>query len=120
MQTQADYNHSPYSYTISASNVAYADMMTSELLPKLEKLTPNGGAYINEADFQQPDFQRVFYGANYPVLKAIKKKYDPSDRLYAITAVGSEGWYEDQSRGGSLCRVPKFSPGFDSDVIAPR
>ncbi|KAL8848121.1 MAG: hypothetical protein Q9221_006841 [Calogaya cf. arnoldii] len=96
----------PYSYTNSASNVAYADMMTSELLPKLEKLTPNGGAYINEADFQQPDFQRVFYGANYPVLKAIKKKYDPSDRLYAITAVGSEGWYEDQTRGGSLYRVP--------------
>ncbi|KAL8645398.1 MAG: hypothetical protein Q9226_007324, partial [Calogaya cf. arnoldii] len=63
--------------------------MTSQLLPKLEELTPNGGAYINEADFQdfqQPDFQRVFYGANYPVLKAIKKKYDPSDRLYAITA----------------------------------
>ncbi|KAL8996990.1 MAG: hypothetical protein Q9169_003641 [Polycauliona sp. 2 TL-2023] len=90
---------------IGTSNVAYADMMTHQLLPKLEKLTPGGGAYINEADFQQPDFQRVFYGANYPILQAIKKKYDPFDMFYAITAVGSEIWYEDWNRGGRLCRT---------------
>ena len=81
--------------------------MTNDLIPILAKLTPNGGAYINEADFQQPDFQNVFYGANYPTLKAIKKKYDPHDMFYAITAVGSENWHEDQTDGGRLCRVPK-------------
>lgn len=81
-------------------------MMTDQLLPLLERLTPNGGAYINEADFQQPDFQRVFFGDNYPALKAVKSKYDPSDVFYALTAVGSEAWYEDQSQGGRLCRVP--------------
>ncbi|KAL8900590.1 MAG: hypothetical protein Q9192_000977 [Flavoplaca navasiana] len=95
----------PYSYTNSSLNDAYADIMTNQLLPKLAKLTPDGGAYINEADFQQPDFQRVFYGAHYPALKAIKKKYDPFDMFYAITAVGSESWYEDQTRDGRLCRV---------------
>ena len=77
--------------------------MTTQLLPLLEELTPNGGAYVNEADFQQSDFQSVFYGTNYPTLKAIKSKYDPYNMFYAVTAVGSENWYEDQSRGGRLC-----------------
>lgn len=80
--------------------------MTNELLPHLEELTPNGGAYINEADFRQPDFQTVFYGSHYPALAAIKQKYDPVDIVYALTAVGSENWYEDESRGGRLCKVP--------------
>lgn len=72
----------------------------------LEALTPGGGAYINEADFQQPDFQTVLYGKdNYARLTAIKKKYDPDDLFYAVTGVGSERWYEDQDKGGRLCRV---------------
>ncbi|KAL8906001.1 MAG: hypothetical protein Q9207_002286 [Kuettlingeria erythrocarpa] len=95
----------PYSYTNVSANVAYADFMTNNLIPLLTALTPNGGAYINEADFQQPDFQSVFYGSNYPILKATKNKYDPLDMLYAITAVGSEDWYEDQAQGGRLCPV---------------
>ena len=80
--------------------------MTDQLLPLLEELTPNGAAYVNEADFQQPDFQKVFYGVNYPVLRKIKNKYDPHDMFYAITAVGSEDWYEDETRGGRLCPIP--------------
>ncbi|KAI4204971.1 MAG: hypothetical protein LQ350_000823 [Teloschistes chrysophthalmus] len=95
----------PYNYTDSVTNVKYANLMTNQLIPMLADLTPNGGAYINEADFQQPDFQKVFYGDNYPRLRAIKAKYDPNDIFYAITAVGSEGWYEDQGKGGRLCPV---------------
>ena len=81
--------------------------MTNQFLRLLEEMTPNGGAYINEADFQQPDFQSVFYGTNYARLRAIKRKYDPRDIFYAVTAVGSEDWYEDQSQGGRLCPVVK-------------
>ncbi|KAL9027762.1 MAG: hypothetical protein Q9196_003766, partial [Gyalolechia fulgens] len=77
-------------YTNDTANVDYANLMTNQLLPILEDLTPNGGAYLNEADFQQPDFQQVFYGDNYPRLRAIKAKYDPLDTFYALTAVGSE------------------------------
>ena len=80
-------------------------MTTQIFLPLLETLTPNGGAYLNEADFQQPDFQRVLYGANYQRLRAIKKQYDPYDMFYAVTAVGSESWYEDKTKGGRLCPV---------------
>jgi hypothetical protein len=35
----------------------------------------------------------------------IKDKYDPDQIFYAITAVGSERWYEDMEKGGRLCRV---------------
>jgi len=79
--------------------------MTHELLPMLEAITPNGSAYMNECDFQQPDFQRVLYGVNYEALLNIKDKYDPDQIFYAVTGVGSERWYADAQRGGRLCPV---------------
>ncbi|OCL08733.1 FAD-binding domain-containing protein [Glonium stellatum] len=93
----------PYSYTDWNANVQYALEMTNDLLPQLEKLMPNGGAYLNEADFRQPDFQSVFYGSNYGKLNAIKAKYNPEDRFYALTAVGSDRWTQRQD--GRLCRT---------------
>ncbi|KAL8728061.1 MAG: hypothetical protein Q9166_005661 [cf. Caloplaca sp. 2 TL-2023] len=93
----------PYNYTDDLVNVAYANRMTREFIPSLEALTPSGGSYLSEADFQQPNFQTVLYGVNYSSLKAIKSKYDPLNIFYAITAVGSEDWYEDRTQGGRLC-----------------
>jgi hypothetical protein len=95
-----DYDQTDYSV-----NIARANEMTYELLPMLEAITPNGSAYLNECDFQQPDFQRVLYGVNYEALLNIKDKYDPDQIFYAITGVGSERWYEDKDKGGRLCRV---------------
>ena len=77
--------------------------MTDVLVPQLEKLTPGGGAYVNEGNFQQPDFQHVFYGDNYDKLKAIKNKYDSHHQFYGLTAVGSEIWT--QRSDGRLCRT---------------
>lgn len=79
--------------------------MTYKLLPMLEAITPNGTAYLNECDFQQPNFQDVLYGVNYAPLLQIKDKYDPDQIFYALQAVGSERWYTDQERGGRLCPV---------------
>lgn len=71
------------------------------LAPALEALTPGGGAYLNEADLHQPDFQEVFYGSNYDKLKEIKKKHDPHHFFYGPTAVGSEHWQIEAD--GRLC-----------------
>jgi hypothetical protein len=79
--------------------------MTYRLLPMIEEVTPNGSAYLNECDFQQPHFQQVLYGINYESLLEVKDKYDPDQIFYAITAVGSERWYQDKSKGGRLCPV---------------
>lgn len=85
-------------------NLKNQDLITNEVVPKLAALTPYGAAYLNEADFRQPNFQQVFYGQNYPKLRLIKKKYDPKDLFYGKTAVGSDEWTS-ETPDGRLCRV---------------
>jgi hypothetical protein len=103
-QTLAESRYSSdYDQTDYDANIALANKMTNELLPMIEAITPNGSAYMNECDFQQPNFQQVLYGVNYESLLKVKDKYDPDQIFYAITAVGSERWYQDEKRGGRLC-----------------
>ena len=90
-----------YNYTDWDLDLANQQLMTNELIPQLEALTPGGGAYLSEADFQQPNWQQTLYGDNYGQLKAIKDKYDPTHMFYALTGVGSEYW--DVVEDGRLC-----------------
>ncbi|RMY17320.1 hypothetical protein D0867_06115 [Hortaea werneckii] len=82
--------------------VAQADLMTTTLLPAIDEVVPNPRAYLSEGDFQEPDWQSVFYGENYDKLLSIKNKYDPSHLLYAKTAVGTEYYVEGEDH--RLCR----------------
>lgn len=77
--------------------------LTSVATPILEAVTPGSAVYLNEGNYQQPDWQDAFYGSNYAKLRAIKKKYDPADLFYGLTAVGSETWAPDSQ--GRLCRT---------------
>lgn len=80
--------------------------MTDVLIPQIEALTPlgeEGGAYLNEGDFNQPNWQSTFYGGNYQKLLEIKDRYDPAQTFYARTAVGSDRWIERED--GRLCRA---------------
>lgn len=77
--------------------------MTEEFVPRLRNLAPQSGAYLNEADFRQKDFQWVYYGRNYDGLKQVKGVYDPEGVFYASKAVGSENW--EQRQDGRLCRA---------------
>ncbi|KAJ6545210.1 hypothetical protein B0H19DRAFT_1266676 [Mycena capillaripes] len=61
---------------------------------------PNAGAYSNEADVLEPDFQHTFFGPNYAKLSAIKRRYDPHDLFIVGAGVGSERWDE-----WGICRV---------------
>ncbi|KAK4160556.1 putative FAD-linked oxidoreductase [Cladorrhinum sp. PSN259] len=92
----------PYDRTSIATNVASQKIVTEILTPPLEALTPGGGAYLNEADIYQPNWQSNFYGSNYPRLLLIKNKYDPAGAFWAPTAVGSEGW--SVASDGRLCK----------------
>ncbi|KAK8070582.1 FAD binding domain protein [Apiospora hydei] len=94
----------PVNYTDWGATLAGQGRITHDLIPTLERLTPEGGAaYLNEANFEQGDFQRTMYGDHYERLLGIKRKYDPKSIMYARTAVGSEEWEE---RGdGRLCRA---------------
>lgn len=53
--------------------------------------TPGSGSYVNETDYFEPDWQRSFWGDNYPRLLAIKHAYDPHNRFTCHHCVGSEG-----------------------------
>lgn len=54
--------------------------------------TPDSGAYVNEADYFQKNWQHAFWGKNYSKLLKIKQKYDPDGFFYCHHCVGSEAW----------------------------
>ncbi|UPK92955.1 hypothetical protein LCI18_003890 [Fusarium solani-melongenae] len=90
-------------------NAPWEDMLetqhkiTYEVQPVIEAATPGAGAYMNEADFQQQNWQENFFGANYNKLLKIKNKYDPKGLLYATAAVGSEAW--EVADNGRMCKA---------------
>lgn len=100
----------PWEWNAPEKMLAQQRKMTDVYLPKLEALDPHSGAYMNEGDFRQPNFQKVFYGRNYHKLRQIKAKYDPNDLFYGKTAVGSDEWAERQN--GRLCRASEWEPSW--------
>ncbi len=58
----------------------------------VHQATPGGGSYSNEGNYFQKDWQTEFWGANYPRLLRIKKKYDPTNMFTVHKGVGSEGY----------------------------
>lgn len=92
----------PWSFQVPFEEGVQAQFkITDEIQPIIEAATPSAGAYMNEADFQQHDWQDTFFGVNYPDLLSIKNKYDPDNLLYAIVAVGSEAYTVDNN--GRMC-----------------
>ncbi|KAG0275169.1 hypothetical protein BGZ95_009122 [Linnemannia exigua] len=69
--------------------------MTSSI-QRLAEVTPGSGAYLNEADPQEPDWQNSFWGReNYARLYAIKQLVDPQGLFSCWHCVGSEDWDDD-------------------------
>ena len=79
-------------------------------MSKWRAVSPESGAYFNEADVQEPNFQQAFFGSNYERLLRIKHDIDPWGLFYAAATVGSEDWVvvtEDglPTQNGPLCRA---------------
>ncbi|WEW56366.1 hypothetical protein PRK78_001809 [Emydomyces testavorans] len=74
--------------------------LTNVEVPLLKNLEPDMGAYVNEADANEKDFQESFWGSNYGRLYGLKKKWDPRGLFIVRAGVGSEDWDEQ-----GLCRV---------------
>jgi hypothetical protein len=72
---------------------------------------PDAGAYMNEGDPAEPDWQWRFYGFHYRRLVGIKMRWDPWGVFWARTTVGSEEWEVvtldgyPAGQNGRLCRV---------------
>ena len=78
--------------------------MTEEVIPMMKMATPGSGAYVNEADFNEPDWRQEFFGSNYQRLLSIKEKWDPDGLFYGLKLVGSEKWHVQPD--GTMCRQP--------------
>ncbi|KIK78334.1 hypothetical protein PAXRUDRAFT_164262 [Paxillus rubicundulus Ve08.2h10] len=55
-------------------------------------LTPNDGAYFNEASLFEINWKETFFGSHYSTLKNIKNKYDPYKLFVVAEGVGSDDW----------------------------
>ena len=63
--------------------------LSSDKVQPLRDITPNSGAYWNEASRLEPNWEEAFWGlANYQRLKEIKKKYDPNGMFRVWQGVG--------------------------------
>ncbi|KAI1207620.1 FAD-binding domain-containing protein [Annulohypoxylon truncatum] len=99
----------PWSFQVPfEQNVETQLNITNDVQPVIEAATPGAGAYMNEADFQQRDWQETFFGVNYPELLRIKAKYDPASLLYATVGVGSEAYTI--SEDGRMCSAINTFP----------
>ncbi|KAI7353065.1 hypothetical protein KC354_g11720 [Hortaea werneckii] len=70
----------------------------------LRSLAPDSGAYFNEHDPNEPDWQYALYGDNYPRLQGLKRRFDPDGMQYCHHCVGSEEWK--LGGDGRLCQQP--------------
>ncbi|KAJ5816337.1 FAD linked oxidase N-terminal [Penicillium robsamsonii] len=99
-------------WTNTTSNAEIKSKMhdLTNVIGKWRAVSPDSGAYMSEADIQEPHFQESFYGTNYNRLYKLKHRYDPTALFYAPTAVGSEDWVVKSLDGlpdqnGRLCRA---------------
>jgi FAD/FMN-containing dehydrogenase len=61
----------------------------------LRAAAPGTGAYVNECDYFQADWQKAFWGPHYERLLRIKRRYDPGGLFTVHHSVGSEDWSPD-------------------------
>ncbi len=64
-------------------------------MDELLQVVNDPGSYVSESDFFESQWQRSHWGANYPRLAAVKKKYDPDGLFFVHHGVGSEEWSAD-------------------------
>ena len=64
-------------------------------MAELRKLVPRPGSYVLESNYFEPSWQRAFWGPNYPRLRSIKRRYDPTGVFFVHHGVGSEDWSPD-------------------------
>jgi FAD/FMN-containing dehydrogenase len=79
-------------------NVASARDRRREIdaaMDELLKVVRRPGSYVSESDFFERGWQESFWGANYPRLTAVKRKYDPEGLFFVHHGVGSEQWRAD-------------------------
>lgn len=63
---------------------------------ELKRMVPDRGCYFAESDFFETEWQQAYWGANYPRLMEVKRKYDRDGLFFVHHGVGSENWSADR------------------------
>ena len=75
---------------------ARKDATTCErAMRELYKIVPDAGSYLSESDYFLEDWQRAFWGSNYPRLREVKHRYDRDGLFTVHHGAGSEDWSAD-------------------------
>ena len=77
------------------SAARYEAQQVDKAMAALLRVAPHAGSYVSESDYFERDWQRAFWGTNYPKLAAVKRKYDPDGLFFVHHGVGSEAWSAD-------------------------
>ncbi|KAF2120204.1 FAD binding domain-containing protein [Lophiotrema nucula] len=93
-----------FSEAASVEDLQFYQAKVNEWQDLLRPLSPNNGAYINEATFDNPNWKSEYFGANYDRLLKVKKKYDPEFTLWQHASVGADIYWK-EGEDGRLCRV---------------
>ncbi|KAL8724285.1 MAG: hypothetical protein Q9166_008032 [cf. Caloplaca sp. 2 TL-2023] len=88
----------------SSAELQAVQAKVNEWQALFDPLTPGGGAYMNEATFDNPNWKRDYFGGNYERLLEVKRKWDPEFALWQHTSVGADVYWE-VAGDGRLCRV---------------
>ncbi|HTC51620.1 MAG TPA: FAD-binding oxidoreductase [Steroidobacteraceae bacterium] len=67
----------------------------NQCVDQLRAVTGPSGSYVNETNYFEQDWQRMFWGDNYAQLVKIKQKFDPAGLFFVHNGVGSEAWSAD-------------------------
>jgi hypothetical protein len=94
----------------SAARKSVQATITKSMVP-IKRVTSAGGAYFNEGDWTEPNWQKTFFGDNYDRLLEVKKRYDPLGLFNCWKCVGWRGeedpMYSCYEQGG-LIPVPSI------------
>ncbi|KAF9076926.1 FAD-binding domain-containing protein [Rhodocollybia butyracea] len=92
-----------WSWNTTTEGTITAFETLNNLTAALTDIAPNSGAYMNEANVYEPNYEQTFWGSNYPRLLAVKQKYDPEGLLDCWRCVGWKG--ENDSRSQCYLKV---------------
>lgn len=104
------YDNTQYTPDLTDEEWKSSHARLNSYVNKWRDASPGSGAYMNEADTEEPNFQDSFYGDHYDRLLQIKNQRDPWRVFYAVTGVASDEWKVEGTRGlptqqGRLCKV---------------
>ena len=77
-------------YSPDLANARHDAAEVAKAMAELRKVVPEPGSYLAETRYFERDWQKSFWGSNYPRLRQIKNKYDPQGLFFVHHGVAPQ------------------------------